>query len=155
MSVGNGIVGMVEEIAAPLVEELGLELVDVQFRKEEGRWFLRVFIDNPGGEVGLGDCETVSVPLGRLLDERNVIPQAYFLEVSTPGVERVLKKPSDFRRFTDREVLVVTHKPLQGRRKFTGKIISSGEDAVRLMIEGTTIEIPFADISRANLIFKM
>ncbi|MEW6172217.1 MAG: ribosome maturation factor RimP [Bacillota bacterium] len=152
---GNGIVEMVTEIAAPLVETLGLELVDVQFRKEGGRWFLRVFIDNPEGRVGLKDCETVSEPLGRLLDERNVIPQAYFLEVSTPGVERVLKKPADFQRFNGREALVVTAQPLQGRRKFTGSIVTAGEDTVQLMVDGTIIEIPFAAISKANLVFKM
>jgi ribosome maturation factor RimP len=147
------VVDAVAAVTAPLAESLGLEFVDAEYRKEGGRWFLRVFIDKPEG-VGLEDCEALSELLGRVLDEKDLIPHAYTLEVSSPGVERPLKKPADFKRFAGREVRIVTAAPLNGRRKFTGSITSAGEDAVFLLVDGVEVSIPYAAISRANLVFN-
>jgi ribosome maturation factor RimP len=154
MAAATDVAGAVETIAAPLAEALGLEIVDVEFRKEGGRWFLRVFVDRPEGGVSLKDCEALSGPLGRALDERNIPKHEYFLEVSSPGLERVLKKPSDFKRFVGHNALVLTATPLNGRRKFSGNIVSAEEDEVRLEVDGKTTVIPYTAISKANLVFK-
>lgn len=142
----------VRTVAEPLAAMLGLEVVDIEYRKEGGRWVLRVFIDKPTG-IGIDDCEALSERLGQVLDERDLIPHAYFLEVSSPGVERPLKKPADFLRFAGREARVVTATPLNGRRKFTGKIIGADEERVQLLVEGAEVAIPYAVIQKANLVF--
>uniref|UniRef100_A0A7C1FDE7 Ribosome maturation factor RimP n=1 Tax=Ammonifex degensii TaxID=42838 RepID=A0A7C1FDE7_9THEO len=140
-------------VAKPLAEMLGLEIVDVVFRKEGGRWVLRVFIDKTEG-VGLDDCEAFSERLGHLLDQQDMIPHAYALEVSSPGVERPLKKPADFLRFRGREACIVTTVALGGRRKFTGQIVAADGEKVRLLVEGNELEIPYAAVRRANLVFR-
>lgn len=154
MPATGDVVEAVEAIAAPLADVLGLEIADIQYRREGGRWFLRVFIDKPEGAVSLGECEALSGPLGRALDQKDLIPHDYFLEVSSPGLERVLKKPAHFRRFIGRDASIVTTERLQGRRKFSGKIVSAEEDKVRLAVDGVTVEIPYTAISKANLVFK-
>ncbi|MEW6574318.1 MAG: ribosome maturation factor RimP [Bacillota bacterium] len=153
MPAANKIVDMVATTATPVAEALGLELVDVDYRKEGGRWFLRVYIDKPGG-VGLEDCEVLSERLGRVLDEKNLIPHAYFFEVSSPGLERPLKRLADYARFTGREAQVLTRTPVNGRRKFTGTIVHAGEGAVRLAVDGTEVDIPYEVISKAKLVFN-
>lgn len=152
MPAANKIVDAVLLKATPVAEALGLELVDVEYRKEGGRWFLRVYIDKPSG-VGLEDCEVLSERLSRVLDEKNLIPHSYFLEVSSPGVERRLKKPGDYLRFAGREAQVVTTTPVNGRRKFTGTIIAADEGGVRLAVEGAEVDIPYGTISKAKLVF--
>jgi ribosome maturation factor RimP len=154
MPAANDVAGAVAAIAAPLAEGLGLEIVDVEFRKEGARWFLRVFVDRPEGGVTLKDCEALSVPLGKTLDERNIPKHEYFLEVSSPGLERVLKKPADFNRFVGKNAMIITAKPFNGRRKFSGNIIAAGENEVRLEVDGKPIGIPYTAISKANLVFK-
>jgi ribosome maturation factor RimP len=154
MPATNGVAGAVAAIAAPLAEELGLEIVDVEFRKEGGRWFLRIFVDRPEGGVSLKDCEALSVPLGRALDERNIPKHEYFLEVSSPGLERVLKKPADFQRFVGKNALVITANPFNGRRRFRGSIVAARDNEVQLEVDGKSIGIPYTAISKANLVFK-
>src|SRR5665647_974104 len=101
------IVEQVEEIITPCVQESGLELVDVEFVKEGGSWYLRIYIDKPGG-IGLEDCGRLSQKIDRLLDEKDPIPQSYYLEVSSPGIERPLKKISDYNRFAGELALITT-----------------------------------------------
>ena len=113
MVVKENIAAVVERLSAPVVEELGMELVDVEFVKEGGRWMLRVYIDKPGG-IGLDDCERVSQSLDTMLDEKDPIPQTFYLEVSSPGIERPLKKLRDFQRFCGHRVNVSTYAPLEG-----------------------------------------
>lgn len=152
MAVKNNVATAVRELAAPAAEELGLELVDVEFLKEGGRWILRVFIDRdiPGG-VTHNDCEALSQRLDVLLDEVDPIAQTYYLEVSSPGIERPLKKPEDFRRFTGHMVNVTTYAPLEGRKKFTGKLVGTGEGVLLIEQEGRSMNIPMDLISSAKL----
>ncbi|MCL6612168.1 MAG: ribosome maturation factor RimP [Peptococcaceae bacterium] len=151
--VKKNIAAAVEKISAPVVEELGLELVDVEFVKEGGRWILRVYIDKPGG-VSHHDCEAVSHRLDMLLDEMDPIPHSYTLEVSSPGIERPLKKLGDFRRFSGHMVNVTTFAPLAGSRKFTGKIGGVEGNAVILEEEGRKTVIPFDQVASAKLLVK-
>jgi ribosome maturation factor RimP len=147
----NDIAGRVEEMARPVAESKGLELVEVQYAGEGGRRYLRVFLDKPGG-ISLDDCEAVSRELDRVLDDADFIPHSYVLEVSSPGLERPLKRREDFARFNGRLVLIHTYAPLNGRKKFSGRLMDSGENGVTVLIgEHETATIPWNQIARARL----
>jgi len=141
---------LVEKLASPVVEEAGMELVSVNFVKEGGRWYLRLFIDKPGG-IGIEDCRYISEKVDKMLDERDPIPQSYTLEVSSPGIERPLKKLSEFGRFTGRLAAVSTFAPVGGKKKIRGKIMEvRGQDVV-FYVDGEELVIPFKQISSARL----
>ena len=125
------------EIAEPLIAVMGMELVDVEFLHERDRWILRLFIDKPGG-VGLEDCEAVSRAVEAPLEVENIVEHAYHLEVSSPGLERPLKKPEHFRRAEGRLVRVKTFAPLgePPRRNFRGVLTAVALDGVTLDVEG-------------------
>lgn len=142
----------VAEMALPLTEELNLELVDVEYTKEAGRYYLRVFIDKPGG-VTLDDCQALSEKLDVLLDAADPIPNSYFLEVSSPGIERPLKKAGDFVRFAGREARVKTFAPVEGRRQFKGRILGAAGEEVQLEVEGRTVALRLDNISSARLVY--
>ncbi|MFZ5597897.1 MAG: ribosome maturation factor RimP [Bacillota bacterium] len=149
----NNVASAVERISRPVVEGLGLELVDVEYVKEGGNWFLRIFIDKPGG-VSHSDCEAVSQGLDEILDEEDLVPQSYYLEVSSPGVERPLKKPEDFRRFSGHMVNVTTYTPLEGRKKFRGKLAGLEDGVLFLDEEGGRTAIPMDRVSSARLHYE-
>lgn len=146
----NDIAGRVEEMARPLVEEKGLELVEVLYLIEGGRRYLRVFLDKPGG-INLDDCEAVSRELDRALDEVDFIPHSYVLEVSSPGLERPLKRAEDYTRFKGRLVQIGTYEPLNGRKKFSGRLMGSSEEGVTVLVDEHEITIPWNKISKARL----
>lgn len=147
---GKEIAARVDELARPLADRLGLELVEVTYVHEAGRWVLRAFIDKPGG-VNLDDCERFSREIDPALDEVDFIPHAYVLEVSSPGLERPLKSPEDYQRFAGRLVQVGTYAPENGRKKFTGQLVGSNEDGVVIRVEEREITIPWNNISKARL----
>ncbi|ACX52759.1 protein of unknown function DUF150 [Ammonifex degensii KC4] len=153
MATGEKVVEVVSRLAEPLAERLGLELVDVEYKKEGGRWVLRVFIDKPSG-VTLDDCEALSEALGEALDVEDPIPHSYSLEVSSPGVERPLKKPAHFQRFVGREVRVSTLAPVEGQRRFTGVLLAADEEGIRLETDGKELDLPYRLIAKANLVFR-
>jgi len=145
------------EIADPLIAGLGMELVDVEFLHERDSWILRLFIDKPGG-VGLEDCEAVSRAVETPLDVEDVVEHTYHLEVSSPGLERPLKKPEHFRRAGGRVVRVKTFAPLgePPRRNFRGVLTAVADDGVTVEVEGAgSFQIPFRDIAKANLDFEV
>ncbi len=150
MVANNSVAAVVESISAPVVEDLGLELVDVEYVKEGGRRILRVFIDKPGG-VSHDDCEAVSKRLDTLLDEKDPIPQSYYLEVSSPGIERPLKKLRDFQRFTGHMIRVTTFAPLAGRKMFTGKLAGVEDGALILEENGNAFSISLDQVASARL----
>lgn len=145
----------IEAIATQLAEaiaaEQGVELVDVEYVKEYGRYVLRVTIDKPGG-VDLNDCQRLSEVLSDRLDEVDPIPGPYSLEVSSPGVERPLKKRSDYERFAGRQAQLKTFAPIDGRKNWKGVIVAATEEAVVLEVDGTQVSLPFSMIARAQLI---
>ena len=110
----------IEQLAEALVASEGMELVDLEYRREGRRWMLRLFIDKDGG-VTLDDCASISRELGDLLDVKDVIPQAYVLEVSSPGLNRRLRKKEDFSRFAGQKVKLRLVAPIDGRRKIVGE----------------------------------
>ena len=108
-----------EEILIPIVEEYGYELVDVEYVKEGGTWYLRAYIDKPGG-VSIDDCEAVSRRLSDLLDEKDYIEDSYIMEVSSPGLGRPLKKDKDFERSMGEEVEIRTYRMIDKQKEFSG-----------------------------------
>lgn len=147
-------VDTVRELAEPIVEEEGLELVDVEFVKEGPDYYLRVFIDRlDDNPVGLEDCEIVSNRLSERLDEVDPIEGSYILEVSSPGVERPLKKIEDFDRFQGRLAYVKTYAPIDGVKEFTGFIEGREGEQIKLQLNGSDkiIEIPYSGIALARL----
>jgi ribosome maturation factor RimP len=151
---GKRVLQVTEELVQPILDALGLELVDLEFVREGGRWFLRVFIDKPGG-VSLTDCQSVSERLGPLLDIKDPIPHAYHLEVSSPGLDRPLKKPADYARYQGRKVQVKTYAPIEGRRRFLGRLQRVGTEEITVEVDGVEFTIPLAQIAAARLAVEL
>ncbi len=126
MAKGKNTVTAVWEIVEPYAEELGLRIWDVRFLKEGASWYLRIFIDKDGG-VGIDDCVNLSHAIDKPLDESDPIEQAYFLEVSSPGVERDLVRDEHFTAYIGEKVKVKMIRPVDGKREFAG-ILESWED---------------------------
>jgi len=141
---------IVEELVTPITTALDLELVDVEFVKEGADWYLRVFIDKPGG-VEIDDCQEVSVKLSNLLDEKDPIPQAYYLEVSSPGLDRPLKKEKDFVRYQGRLVKVSTFAPIDGQKSFVGQLAGLRDDHVVIIQDGQELSIPKDKVAMVRL----
>ncbi|WP_260284280.1 ribosome maturation factor RimP [Peribacillus aracenensis] len=145
---------VVEELAIPILEELQLELVEVEYVKEGKSWFLRVYIDKETG-VDIDDCGNVSEKLSEKLDEVDPIPQNYFLEVSSPGAERPLKKEKDFLNAIGKNVYIKTYEPILDEKEFEGILTSfDGEEVtleVRIKTRKKTIVIPFEKVAKARL----
>ncbi|MFS0688061.1 ribosome maturation factor RimP [Sporosarcina sp. 179-K 8C2 HS] len=124
----------VEKLVSPIVNDLELELVDIEFVKEGRDWFLRVYIDTPEGNIDIEQCALVSERLSEELDCTDPIPQNYFLEVSSPGAERPLKKEEDFQKAVGQYVFIKTYEPINGMKEFEGYLLSYGPDAAEVEI---------------------
>ena len=124
---------IVAELAAPAVEQAGCELWDVEYVREAGTWFLRLYLDKEGG-VDIVDCENVSRVVSDLLDEADPIEGSYTFEVSSAGAERVLKRPGDFERFMGSPVLVKLYKNKDGRKEFAGHLAGYEDGAITLTV---------------------
>ena len=145
---------IVEEMAAPILEELNLELVEVEYVKEGRNWFLRVYIDKENG-VDIEECGIVSEKLSEKLDEKDPISNNYFLEVSSPGAERPLKKDSDFIKAVGKNVHIKTYEPIDNEKEFEGILKNFDGDMVTVEIKIKTrkkeITIPYDKIAKARL----
>lgn len=131
----------ISSLVEPLVREKGLELVNVEYIREGAHWYLRLYIDKDGG-VDMDDCSGVSHMVSEMLDLKNPIPQAYMLEVSSPGLERPLKKEDDFTRFQGSLVTVHTTSPFQGYKVFSGNLVGLINDEIVLEYEDRRVAIP-------------
>lgn len=141
------LIGLVE----PLLANLGYELVDLEMSAGHGSGMLRVFIDSAAG-VGIEDCERASREISALLDVHDPIPGAYRLEVSTPGLDRVLRTCAHFERFLGQRAEIELAAPRDGRRRFTGRLAQVGADGIELTVDGTHVPMTFAEIFRARLV---
>ncbi len=140
----------VRAIILPIVLNEGMEVVDIEYRRESGGWVLRVILDKEGG-VTLDDCTRVSQEAGRSLDVEDIIPTSYTLEVSSPGLTRPLKTERDFVKHLHRLVKVKTVDPIENRRQFKGRLMSVSENSVEIQVEGRIFQIPFSNVAKANL----
>ncbi len=151
----------IENLVQPILEDLGCELVDLEYQREQRGWILRFFLDKEGG-INLDDCAAASREISSLLDVENIISTAYNLEVSSPGVERPLKKAKDFERFAGQVVKIKTLDAIdpdasgKNKKTFVGILSGFDEDSVLLKIKKSTedIRIPLRQIDKANLKFE-
>ena len=141
---------LVAELAAPIAEANGCELWDVEYVKEAGTWFLRVYIDREGG-VSIDDCEAVSRELDPILDERDPIPGSYTFEVSSAGAERALKRPSDFERFIGHLVEVKLYHAVGGRKNHVGNLVAYIDGAVEIEVSGKPMRFEKSDVAGVRL----
>ena len=123
----------VAQFAEPVVQAHGCTLWDVEYVREGGEWFLRLYIDKDGG-VDISDCEAISRALSDILDEADPIESSYIFEVASAGAERPLKRPGDFEQFMGSPVLLKTYKPVDGRKEFSGDLAGYDNGAVTLRI---------------------
>lgn len=138
------------ELAAPVVAAQGCELWDVEYVKEAGSWYLRIFIDKEGG-VSIDDCEAISRQVSDLLDEADPIEGSYTFEVSSAGAERPLKRPSDFARVQGSPVTVRLYKNRDGRKEFAGILAGYDDGAVLLDVGGTVMRFEKAETALVRL----
>lgn len=124
-----------ELLLTPIVEEFGFELVDVEYVKEAGNWYLRGYIDKPGG-ITVNDCEQVSRMFSDKLDEDDFIEDSYIMEISSPGLDRPLKKEKDFIRSMGKMVEIRTYRPIEKQKEFCGVLTAYDSDSVTIDEEG-------------------
>ncbi|MGX1451662.1 ribosome maturation factor RimP [Cytobacillus horneckiae] len=145
---------VVEQLVTPILSDLQLELVDIEYVKEGKEWFLRVFIDKDSG-VDIEECGMVSERLSEKLDEVDPIPYNYFLEVSSPGAERPLKKEQDFVKAVGKNVFIKTYEPIDGEKTFEGVLTAFDGKTVtvdmQIKTRKKTVQIPYGKIANARL----
>ena len=142
-----------EELITPFVEDKGFELVDVEYVKEGGNWYLRAYIDKPGG-ITVDDCEVISRSLSDKLDEEDFIEGAYILEVSSPGLGRPLKKEKDFVRSMGQEVELRTYRAIEKQKEFRGILDASDKSSITLEVEeGEKLVFDRSNVALVRLAF--
>jgi ribosome maturation factor RimP len=134
----------------PLLGRLGYELVELEYQPGRAQSVVRVFIDRPEG-IGLDDCERASREISALLDVEDPIPTAYTLEVSSPGFDRVLRTQAHFGRFVGSRVFVELKAPREGRRRYTGTLLSVDDAGIAVEVDKQRVEIRFGEIGKARL----
>lgn len=142
------------ELLEPLLVQLGYELVELEYAPSRGHAQLRIFIDRPHGEgegVGIEDCERVSHEVSAVLDVEDPIPTAFTLEVSSPGLDRVLRTPEHFGRFVGSRVKVELVAPREGRKRYTGTLTGTDAGGIQLEVDQQSVGIPFEEIAKARL----
>jgi ribosome maturation factor RimP len=143
----------VENFISPLLAEMDIELVEIQFQREGHGWVLRLFIDREGG-VTLADCTTVSREVSRYMEVEDPIEHAYHLEVSSPGLERPLKKKDDFVRFVERRARIKMRDKLEGQRVFVGILKGVEDENVLFLVDDQLHHLPLIGIARARLVLE-
>ncbi len=146
----QNIIDIATSMVNRIVNDSEIDLIDVEYVKEGTTWFLRIFIDKPGG-VEIEDCRHISQELSIELDKIDPIDHAYTLEVSSPGLERPLKKEEDFQHFKGRLVNIKTYQAINGAKEFQGQLIGLDTGIVKLEIKGVEQEIPLDKIAKARL----
>ena len=140
-----------EELLMPIIERNEFELVDVEYVKEGGNWYLRAYIDKPGG-ITIDDCEVVSRAFSDILDEKDYIEDTYIFEVSSPGLGRPLKKEKDFARSIGEEVEIRTYRAIDRQKEFIGILVEYDKDTVTIEYEDETTQVfERADIALIRL----
>jgi ribosome maturation factor RimP len=144
------IVDRVSAIADPILSNEGMELVEIEYRRESKGWVLRLYIDKEGG-VTLVDCTRISQEVGRSLDVEDFISTPYTLEVSSPGLARPLKKEKDFMKYRNHMIKVKTIDPIENRRQFKGKLLGITENRIEIAMDGGVFQILLSNVAKANL----
>ena len=155
MPENSGIINEVFELAEDLLRESLIEIVDVEFLFEHGRWVLKLYIDKEGG-ITLDDCAGVSRELGDLIEVRNTIDYPYVLEVSFPGLNRPLRTEKDFIRSIGKIAVLVMSKPINNKKNFTGRVAGVKEGVISLLLNDNTLaELYLKEINKARLKYEL
>ncbi len=153
----KNIAGTVTRLLEPKINEMGYDLWDVEYVKEGARYYLRITIDSPQG-IGIEDCEAVHRAIDPMLDEADPIESSYYLEVSSPGIERVLRKTEHFVAVLGEEILCKLFRPLNGSKTLQGELQAVSDDltAILLLPKGAEepVVVPFTEIAKANVVFE-
>jgi len=159
----QNVIKAVEDLAGSAIRADGFDLIEVQYRRERGGWVLRLYVDRipepgqssdtdaVGSGVTLDNCVAISREVGHLLEVNEIIQGPYNLEVSSPGLDRPLKKPDDFIRFAGRLVRVRTKLPMDGRKKFKGQLLGLEDGWIKLDMDGQVIQIRLDETERVTL----
>ena len=139
-----------EEIAKPIVELNGCSLWDVEYVREAGSWYLRVYIDKEGG-VSINDCEAISKAIDPVLDEQDFIPDSYIFEVCSAGADRVLKRPQDFEMFLGHQVDINLYKPFEGSKSYTGSLTAHTDKETSIESAGRAIVFDNDTVAQVRL----
>jgi len=151
------ILDKIRDVVTGPIEGAGYELVDLEWKREPIGWVVRLFVDKPGDRMGIDDCERLSREVSVVLDVSDVVPQAYNLEVSSPGLDRPLRTLAHFRRFVGERAKVRLYRGVDGRRNFAGRIVAAPDDVparVVMDVDGVEFTLPLDDLERANLVFE-
>jgi len=148
------IIEQLQDVLLPVLQDYGLDLVEIEFKPSGKRWLLRLYIDKEGG-VTIADCATISREFGRILDVEDIIDHPYSLEVSSPGLTRPLKKWEDFLRNKGKMCKIVTREQIEGRNEYTGIIGNSTEEEVEIRGTNDIFTIPICAIKKAHLEFEL
>ena len=142
----------IEEIVQPIVDAKNFEIVDIEYVKEAGEYYLRVYLDKEGG---ISLSEVVSRELSEILDKKDPIKDNYFLEVSSPGLDRPLKKDKDFERYKGRDVEIKLYKPMNGSKQFEGELVGLTEDNnIKVIIDGEEVDFTRKEVALIRLAIK-
>lgn len=160
----TGVAGMIEEILEPISEKLNCEIVDVEYLKEAGEYILRIFVDREGEPVDHEFCQLVSDELSIILDEQDPIEENYFLEISSPGIERTLKKEKDFLKYIGKKIHVKLFVQLNGTKEYIGILEKFSDDIITIRPEKTkknkskdipaVVEIELSKVAKAKNVFE-
>lgn len=140
----------IEAMVSPFLNENGFELVDIEYIKEGSNWFLRIFVDKEGG-IDIDECVRISEYVSEKLDEEEPITGAYFLEVSSPGAERPLKKPEDVQKAIGKNVFITTYEPINKMKEFEGQLLAFDGENVTVQVGAKEHTIPYAKVASARL----
>lgn len=147
------IIEKIEKIVTPVVNEMGLSLVDIEYMQDGGYWYVRIYVENLNGDITLEECAAISGKIDEDVDK--LIEQRFFLEVSSPGIERPLKKIEDFIRFKGEKIKVSLKHKINDKKSFEGIITECKDNIIFLEIEEENIiEIPFSEVKKANIIYE-
>ncbi len=141
------------ELSEPIILTEGMELIDIEYRQESRGWVLRFYIDKEDG-LTLSHCSHLSAQIGDLLEVKDLIPHRYTLEVSSPGLNRTLKREKDFKTYVGEIIKINTSKPIDQRRSFTGKLLGYREEKVIIGSDNQEFLIPISLISKANVQYQ-
>ena len=143
----------IRELIEPIITSEGMELIDIEYHRESRGWVLRFYIDK-GGELTLDHCSHLSRQIGDLIEVKDLIPQGYILEVSSPGLNRPLKKEKDFIAYVGKYIKVKTYKPIYQKRNFQGTLLGYKEGKVMIKSDNQEIHIPFPLIAKAHIQYQ-
>lgn len=150
--VEGNILDKVEKLLIPVLDQMELEMVDIEYIQDGAYWFLRIYLEKIDGEITLDECAKVSNNISEDVDK--IIEDKFFLEISSPGLERPLKKEKDFLRFVGEKIKVILRHKIEDSRNWTGKLEKYEESTIYLNVDGKTLTIPFEEIKKANIVFE-